>query len=434
MSITLFNSILYGELRPWLDPLPQTKTKSLISARIDKDDCHQNLLFISGLLASRPELIGGIKKELAGCEQEGGGDIQPYVAVEPVRSFNRRTHFYQQLIEKTTQLYLQCTLYNINRVDADIERIYHLNLAIGSLVDILAGISACLKDTEEEESLWVLKLCRNTIMALILDLSLRYPLLNEVTRFEEEELYLNIMDSPCPDISVFTRTMQHRKDRLEELLKQRIVGEELVSLWHELDRVKPDDKDAGEASGFRMHLENAALLILMGVPVLTNSSSSLPNGGYCRESIVGYRKAIMESVDANDRLDRTGALATAGEALESWIPAIMSSKQTRTSEAAVTLRMIKEMSEGKQSSGVAYDAGSLSPAAGEQAVDYNLNGLLDEFTLVKDMPEMLKVDIKTVRTMIKKLDIPVSELTPTLRLIKNRDFKKVVKSRMKKEA
>ncbi|MEX0780351.1 MAG: hypothetical protein WD037_11465 [Balneolales bacterium] len=201
----MYTSILSGELNPQKIDF-SGKERHHNGASSSGNDDLQSMAGASRLLSDYPVLLAKMKESLPNYDPDTSVGIKPYILPEPLPAYSQKAQFFQQLVPMVSGLYLRHTVLRISGLTSGPEGTYEMNVILSGLITLLKQVSAAYDAGDDPDQRYVLELCQGHLMAIILDLSLRFPSLEGVTRYGERELYATILDQPRPETVALMRT------------------------------------------------------------------------------------------------------------------------------------------------------------------------------------------------------------------------------------
>lgn len=438
MSSSLFKSILFGELRPWLD----VNADSAVAGEWGRFSLFKNsgsvfpgdgegyggcLNMVCGVLKAHPVLVDRIRKEYPDLLPDDKENFQPFIRIRNVCPKNRRDLFYKQLMDVSARLFLKRTMITLSRISNDGDRVREFNATVEILVELVLAADKVWKEKSSEDVDFIMNGCRQHMMALILDLGLRFPELKDVYRYDDKNLYLKVLDQGCPEPSVFSLTLHYQEERFRLLLDRGADENDLAALWKDIIAVEPQEDAHHKAASLRMHIEDAAFLLIMDASFY--DSEKLRDPDFCSKWIAGFRKEIMEN-KGPARIKDSVMLAGSGR-IEALFPGIMrqnSHNQGGVSEGAGMLFIILKLSVNllsgfQQKAHPDQHAGHQSkPESEGNGPEELIENFKDIYIHVKDAMQLMGIVDKTFYRYMRKDKVSVLELSNNNRFVLKKDL------------
>lgn len=270
-------------------------------------------------------------------------------------------------------------------------------------------------------------------MQLILDLSLRTPNLKNVERFNEQSLYLNILDEPAPGQSIFTHTIAYRKQRLNEILLSDEPNNCLSELYAAVksDISRPGENGSGDnvnQGSYRElmhHIENAVFLICMEAGFIKDSPQNITDASYCREWVLGIQEDFADESDIDESARIMKDLWKAFICFEATLPVV--SKGSGSSEATALLTAIKQVKQRPFAKKIENESFTYNPntkKAGSKASHTSdfIKSFRARFITSAELEAALKVSKASVSRYIKDNNIRVFSPTRETKFLYREDI------------
>lgn len=265
ISLNIYNSILFGELRPWLESNNSQETfrqKLNPSFRCEKGTPEEFEKALGEALKGHPllmddndELIIEVEENKIKVTSKKDMIFEPLIDIDIPPYYNDKTEYYYYLIKNEgTRL-----IYNINKA---LEFCEPANLAKSAINDTLDRIKFMLAETgkqikqlgyDEElpfdsettdvikilgkECKYILKVLQTTLIRLILEIQELFPSQLASSPLTEEEIYLKLIGIPSPSMNVAKKIT-----RLNEFLVKRFIEKMEYSTEKALQRIDETKK------------------------------------------------------------------------------------------------------------------------------------------------------------------------------------------------
>ncbi|MEX0685315.1 MAG: helix-turn-helix domain-containing protein [Balneolales bacterium] len=382
----IIKKILFGELRPWLDG----SVKNLVESVLEPDN-------FDGVI-----------------EKNGGVLTQPYVRVNSgLTTVDDLGIFYLDLLEAFSESYICNTLVRLKKLNDPRRMAAELNAGIGPLVDLAK--EAHLKSCEglDAYSARVITLVRRSLMATIADLSLRYPQLEGVRRYDADKLYRKVFKVPKPGHREIYLTNYYFEGVLNRALRDGKSLEDISDIWLELIKSKGSPEVfVRQDSSPKTHIENVVFLKLWNENV---DYEKLADSEYCRHRV---QQCVIE--------DRVHFLTASR--FNIMLPGIR--KQTGyKSEAAIALEACLKKFETRYkplSPSEVASAGTDGTIPDKKGRPDFVNHYSTQLMPYDDVVTLLGVDKSTVRRYFDKYKIKIIEFSNQKRYVRRTDFDRLI--------
>lgn len=264
ISLSIYNSILFGELRPWLD---SNRTQEVFRQKLnpafrwekgtpeDFEKALNEALKDHPLLMDDDEVLIEIEENKIIISSVKDKIFEPLIDIDIPPFFTDKTEYYYYLIKNEgTRL--------INKINKAIELCETANLAKSAINDTLDRIKYLLSETAKQikqlgydddlpfdaipddetkalkkECDYILQVLQTTLIRLILEIQELFPSQIVGSPLTEEEIYLKLIGSPSPIMNVAKKIT-----KLNEFIVKRFIEKMEYSRVKALQRIDETKK------------------------------------------------------------------------------------------------------------------------------------------------------------------------------------------------
>jgi len=418
MELVLFESVLFGELRPWA------------YAHHGKTQTQSSSAFPTSTLGSLLEEYPRLQNELAdgGWEpEEEAVAVAPYIKVKMDEPFDRCSLWHQKVITLESRRLLDSVVQRIKLLEDVVDQRYEVNTAIRDAIGLLKDCSKMINKHDDKLTQYVLELMSRHIMMLILDLSHRYADLGAIEQYDEAALYTAILNRAAPEQSPFLRTPAYRRFQLSSLLR----GDSLEKGYRRLRRLILEDlqtrenEDKQAWSDILFHLENAVFLQSMKAPFIDEMPEKLLDEEYCREWVMGIRLDFMKEQDIQSAAALFNDFSKAERRYQDSLGMIeLDHKEFmyRQSEAVQLLTAIKQIREQAFGNLNVVSSGKRAEdGGGESKRSDFVQSFRERFVTLDEFEEVLPASSRSVKRYLEESDIRVLAISSNIKFLYRED-------------
>ncbi len=247
ISLSIYNSILFGELRPWLE---NNRTQEVFRQKLnpafrwekgtpeDFEKALSEALKDHPLLLDDDEVLIEIEENKIIISSVKDKIFEPLIDIDIPPFFTDKTEYYYYLIKNEgTRL--------VNKINKAIELCETANLAKSAINDTLDRIKYLLSETAKQikqlgydddlpfdaipddetkalkkECDYILRVLQTTLIRLILEIQELFPSQIVGSPLTEEEIYLKLIGSPSPAMSVAKKITKLNEFLVKKFIEQ----------------------------------------------------------------------------------------------------------------------------------------------------------------------------------------------------------------------
>lgn len=413
MASFIFKEILYGELRPWLITDLVSAKEEILSYGRYSDESDSPYESLSRLLHDKPKLLRQLDecREYADAQPDTGA---PFTRVNYDQPFNRSTSYYKSLLDHTAELVLLQTLSGLKNNPGQTDRIYRLNSATRTLLDLLIATGKIKTRNTDSTSRYVLQYQEDLLITLLVDLGLRLPALPEVERYLAADLYLMALNQPVADPIPFRYTAAYHQTRLQQMVREAAPDDEIARLRKEI--AGELEENSTHHSPIIRHLENVLFLRRLDHSLYAIDPDKLTDDSYCRERMAELRSTIIREDDPDKKTRLLQTVADTAHHLNQLIPERL--PIAPQSEAAGICEMIHHLESGSHTvqtreSSVTHPVADETSSGHNSSVDehYLLREFQENYISFDNLATVWKMDARALKRFLQNNNIQTLQIT-----------------------